>query len=51
VAKLKKGLRIQKVRLARDKKTTPIECIFEEVVGRKMSRAERLWFCGKRKTK
>jgi hypothetical protein len=51
MAKLKKGSRMQKVHLARDKKRTPIERIFEEVVGRKMNRNERLLFCGKRKTK
>jgi hypothetical protein len=51
VAKLKKGPRIQKVRSVRDKKTTPIERIFKEVVGSKMNRAERLAFSGRHKKK
>ena len=47
MAKLKKDSRIQEVRLGRNEKTTPIERIFERVVGRKMNRAERLTLCGR----
>ena len=49
--RLNKPPPIQKVRMVRDEKTTPIERIFEEVVGRKMNRVEKLALCGKHPTK
>jgi len=42
---------MQKVHLARDRKRTPIERIFEEVFGRKMNRVEKLALCGEHSTK
>jgi hypothetical protein len=51
VAKLKKPPQNSKVRLVRDEKTTPIERIFKEVVGRKMSQAEMLALRWKRTSK